>query len=84
MSSPLFKRPKENVKGRKTYSSLGFLIFSERECDLSLKPRAILPSKFFGAKRKVALRSEAYAWTPILRSFDKLCEVGVLFYLFYS
>ena len=25
---------------------------------------------------KVALRGEAYAWAPVLRSFDKLREVG--------
>ena len=33
---------------------------------------------------KVVLRGEAYTWTPVLRSFEKLCEVGVLSYLFYS
>ena len=37
----------------------------------------ILPSEFFGARSKEALRSEAYAWAPVLRSFDKLSEVGV-------
>ena len=56
----------------------------ERECDFSLGFWAIRPSEFFGARRKVALRSEAYAWAPVLRSFDKLSEVGVLSYLFYS
>ena len=30
------------------------------------------------------LRGEAYAWTPVLRSFDKLREVGVLSYLSYT
>ena len=57
---------------------------SERECDFSLSFRAIRPSEFFGTRRKVALRSEAYAWAPVLRSFDKLHEVGVSSYLFYS
>ena len=50
-------------------------------CDFSLGLRAIRPSEFFGARRQVALRSKAYAWVPILRSFDKLREVGVLSYL---
>ena len=47
----------------------------------SLNFRAIRPSEFFGAKRKVVLRDEAYAWAPVLRSFDKLREVGDLSYL---
>ena len=58
--------------------------FSERVRDFSLDFWLIRPSDFFGAKRKAALRSEAYAWAPVLRSFDKLREVGVLSYLFYS
>ena len=37
-----------------------------------------------GARRKVVLRREAYALVPVLRSFDKLYDVGVLSYLFYS
>ena len=55
--------------------------FSERVRDFSLD--FIRPSDFFGARRKVALRREAYAWAPVLKSFDKICEVGVLSYLFY-
>ena len=31
----------------------------------------------------MVLRSEGFAWVPVLRSFDKLREVGVLFYLSY-
>ena len=50
----------------------------ERERDFSLNLRAIRPSKSFGPRRKTALRIEAYAWAPILRSFDKLIEVGDL------
>ena len=57
------------------------LIFLERECDFSLRLRAIRPLDFFGARRKVVLRGEAYTWTPVLRIFDKLREVGVLSYL---
>ena len=44
----------------------------------------IRPSKFFGARRKVTLRCEAYEWAPVLRSFDKLCEVGVSSYLSFT
>ena len=33
---------------------------------------------------KVALRGEAYAWAPVLRSFDKLYEVGVSSYLSFT
>ena len=43
----------------------------------------IRPSEFFGARRKVALRGEAYPWAPVLRSFDKLREVEDLSYLVY-
>ena len=59
------------------------LIFRERGSDFSLRSRAIGPSDFFEPRRKVALRDEDYAWAPILRSFDKLREVGVLSFLFY-
>ena len=59
------------------------LIFRERVCNFSLRSRTIGPSDFFGPRRKVVLRGEDYAWAPVLGSFDKLREVGVLFYLFY-
>ena len=62
-------------------SRFRFLKLSERECDFSLRLRAIRPSEFVGTRRKVALRSEAYAWAPVLKSFDKLREVGVSSYL---
>ena len=42
------------------------------------------PSDFFGARRKVVLRRKGNAWTPVLGVFDKLREVGVLSYLFYT
>ena len=58
-------------------------IFRERKGSFSLNLWLIRPSEFFRARRKVALRSEAYAWAPVLRSFDKLREVGVLSYLVY-
>ena len=59
-------------------------MFLEREGGFSLGFQTIRPLKFFGARRKVALCSEAYAWAPVLMSFDKLREVGFLSYLFYS
>ena len=55
--------------------------FSLRERDFSLNLWAIRPSKFVGTRRKVVLREEAYVWTPVLRSFVKLREVGVSSYL---
>ena len=53
-------------------------------CDFSLRFRAIGPSDFFGARIKVALHDEDYAWALVLGSFDKLHEVGVLSYLSYT
>ena len=53
----------------------------ERESTFSLRSRLIRPSDFDEARRKVVLRGEDYAWAPILRSFNKLREVGVLSYL---
>ena len=52
-------------------------------CHFSLRSRAIGPLDFSGARRKVALLREDYAWAPVLGSFDELYEVGVLSYLFY-
>ena len=58
--------------------------WSERERDFSLGFWAIRSSEFVGTRRKVALRNEAYAWAPVLRSFDKLREVRVLSYLSFT
>ena len=55
--------------------------FSLRDIDFSLNFWGIQPSEFDGARRKVVLRGESNAWTPILRSFDKFREVGDLSYL---
>ena len=52
-----------------------------RERDFSLGLRAIRPSEFVGTRSKAALRDKAYAWAPVLRSFDKLRKVGVSPYL---
>ena len=59
-----------------------FHIFRERESHFSLELWPIGPSDFFGPRRKAVLRSEGYVWVPVLGSFDKLREVGVLSYLF--
>ena len=59
-------------------------VFRVRERDFSLDSRAIRPLKFFGARRKVVLRDEVYAWDPVLEVFDKLREVGVLSYLSFT
>ena len=53
-------------------------------CHFSLRSLAIGSSDFDGARRKAVLRGEDNAWTPVLRSFDKIREVGVLSYLFYT
>ena len=60
-----------------------FEIERERKCAFSLDFRSIGPSVFDEARRKVVLRGEGNAWAPVSWSFDKLCEVGVLSYLFY-
>ena len=80
----LNKRPKETCRRKnkkKCYSRFEICIFRERECGFSLSFRAIRPLEFFGTRRKVALRSEAYEWAPVLRSFDRLREVWVLILL---
>ena len=61
-----------------------FWCFSERVSSFSLDLQAIRPSKFFGARRKAVLRDKAYTWAPVLRSFDKLREVGVSSYLSFT
>ena len=58
--------------------------FSERVSDFSLRSRTIEPSDFFGPRSKAILRSEGFSWVLVLRSFDKLREVGVLSYLSYT
>ena len=54
--------------------------FRERGC-FSLRSRVIGPLDFDGARRENVLRGAGYAWTPDLRVFDKLQEVGVSPYL---
>ena len=76
----LKKRPKRGKGGEGTYKGLDIFVL-ERECNFSLELREIRLSAAFGTRRKDALRGAGYAWTPDLRSFDKLLEVGVSPYL---
>ena len=62
-------------------SSLGFSYSRERVCAFSLRLRVIQPSEFVETRRKVVLRDKGNTWAPILRSFNKLREVGVSSYL---
>ena len=56
------------------------MAFRERRLDFSLSFWQIRSSAVVGTRRKAALRGEAYAWVPDLRSLDKLREVGVSSY----
>ena len=44
----------------------------------------IRSSDRFGSRGQVVLHIEDYTWAPVLGVFDKLHEVGVSSYLFYS
>ena len=68
-------------EGKEVLQKLWILSSSERESSFSLEMRAIQPSAVFGTRREAALRRAGYAWTPNLRSFDKLREAGVSPYL---
>ena len=72
---------KKNRELEEKRSSSQKWCFSERMLDFSLSFRQIRSSYVFEARRKAALLGEGYAWTPDLRSFDKLREVGVSPYL---
>ena len=63
--------------------SLGFG-FRERECHFSLRSWAIRPSDRFESRRKTVLHIVDYTWAPVSGVFDKLHEVWVLSYLFYT
>ena len=58
--------------------------FRERSSTFSLEFPAIEPSVAGEARRKVAPHGKGYTWVLVLWSFDKLQEVGVFSYLFYS
>ena len=72
----------KNVRNQKIGPVVEISFFRVRRWTFSLKSREIRPSEFVGTRRKVALRGESNVWAPVLRSFDKLHEVGVLSYLF--
>ena len=71
------------VAGEKTEQQQKWC-FRERERDFSLDYREIRPLEFVGTRSKAALRIEAYTCAPVLRSFDKLREVGDLSYLSFT
>ena len=72
------KREKKNLQ------KLNILKPSERECDFSLGFWEIGPLDSIGARRKVVLRGEVYAWTSVLRSFNKLRKVGASSHLSFT
>ena len=69
------------MRERETFTVSLVFDSNERVSDFSLRSRAIGPSDFFGARRKVVLRGEGNAWASVSWSYDKLREVGVLSYL---
>ena len=71
----------QNVGEEKILAVADLFGFRERISNFSLDFWEIRPSEVFGARRKAALRGEAYAWAPVLGVFDKLREVGVSSYL---
>ena len=81
-SSPTFGLKHVVSEGENIIQKWSF--FSERVCNFSLGFPAIRPSNFFGPRSKVVLHIEDYTWAPVSGVFDKLCEAGVLSYLFYS
>ena len=76
-----FKNQSQKTGKTRESSSSGVFVFFFRERDFSLEYRQIRTSEFVRARRKAALRGEVYAWTLVLRVFDKLLEVGVSPYL---
>ena len=82
MSSSSFEIQRTKHEGEKGgCREVGFEGFSERVSIFSLDFWLIRPSDSFGPRRKAVIRGEGNAWTPVLRSFEKFREVGVLSYL---
>ena len=79
----LYSKGQKREGGGRNLQKLRFWVFRERGSDFFIRSRAIGQSDFFGLRRKVVLHSEGFAWAPVLGSFDKIHEVGVLSYLFY-
>ena len=59
-------------------------LFRERRFNFSLGFQVFRLSDRFWSRSKVVLHIEDYTWAPVSGVFDKLREVGVLSYLFYS
>ena len=82
MSSSSFEIQRTKREGEKGgCKEFGFEGFSERVSSFSLDFWLIRSSDSFRPRRKAVLHGEGNAWTPVLRSFDKLREVEVLSYL---
>ena len=64
-SSPKLKDKEKLQEEAKNGQWAGVAEFRERKCTFSLDFRPIGPSVLDGARRKVILRGEAYAWTLI-------------------
>ena len=60
-----FKNIKNRAVAGRDAVSLGFVISRERKCAFFLGFRPIRPLVLDGARSKVALRGEGYAWAPI-------------------
>ena len=81
-SSPFLGRKRAVSEGELSLQK--WWIFRERRCNFSLGFRVFRPSDFDGARRKVAQHGEGNAWASVSWSFEKIREVGVSSYLFYS
>ena len=83
-NSDLLHLKKEKKKSCRGDAGSHFQTFRERGSSFSLSFCAIRPSVVFWTRRKAAIRGAGYAWTPDLRSFDKLRELGVSPYLSFT
>ena len=66
----LLQRGKNGHNAGELRQWLDFFIFSERGSGFSLGFRPAGPSVFYGARRKIAIRGEDYAWAPIWWSIN--------------
>ena len=82
--SPSFKRKPKRGKKRRKLAVAENGVFRERERERLLSRFLDDPTVTFGPRRKVILRGKDNAWAPVLRSFDKLREVGVSSYLSFT
>ena len=66
----------KNDSGLEKVRKGGFFDFRERKSSLSLDFRSFRPSVLDGARSKVYLRGEGYAWVPIWWSSDNSKRQG--------